>query len=176
MRLGTHAYPLSFALPSTLPPTAHYPHSSTTYKLKARVHRPGAFTPKVKTSREVILVSCPLELEADEGEAGPEDGSGPGLGPGNPGGGASGAPPTFGAGETTEGLSGETGGSGAINVEREWDNTLRYRVEFGRKKIEMGGWMDLRIMLMPLEKVRIWRIGVYLEGMRLSLPGYFRNC
>jgi arrestin-related trafficking adapter 3/6 len=166
MGSGTHTYPLSFTLPSTLPPTAHYPHSSTTYKLKASVHRPGVLTPKIKTSREVFLVSCPIELEGDEGEAGPEDVAGLGN-PGGAVGAPGGPPPPFGAVDGADGHSGEgvSGvGGGAINVEREWDNALRYRIEFGRRKIEMGGWMDLRIMLMPMEKVRIWRIGVYLEG------------
>lgn len=172
--IGTHTYPLSFALPATLPPTARYPHSSTTYRIKAHVHRPGAFTPKLKASREVFLHSCPVELEGD-GEAGPEDLGlrGAGAGGGNGANGdasanANGAPPSFGAGgsEAPNGLN--LGGvGGAVNVEREWDDCLRYRIEFGKRKVEMGGYMDLRIMLMPMEKIRIWRIGVYLEGQSI---------
>jgi hypothetical protein len=175
IKKGTHTYPLSFALPSTLPPTIHLLHSSTVYKLKASVHRPGAFIPKVKTSKEVVLVSCPVELEGEEGGA--ED-----LGAGVGGGGEQGAldpPPAFGSDDVgarahahlNDGaLFGIGIGGGAINVEREWESTLRYRIEFGRRKLEMGGWMDMRIMLMPLEKVRIWRIGVYLEGLSLLHP------
>jgi hypothetical protein len=118
----------------------------------------------------VFLVSCPVEFEGDE-EDGPQAPDGAGAnGAGGAGGQAGGPPPPFGSGDADASGAGtgalEGGGGGAINVEREWEDCLRYRIEFGRRKIEMGGWMDMRIMLMPMDKIRIWRIGVYLEGER----------
>jgi hypothetical protein len=32
------------------------------------------------------------------------------------------------------------------------------------RKVEVGGEVGVKVMLFPMEKVKIWRIGVFLEG------------
>ncbi|KZS87188.1 hypothetical protein SISNIDRAFT_461118 [Sistotremastrum niveocremeum HHB9708] len=134
---GTHTYPISFALPSSLPPTVHLLSGSVTYYLSATIHRPGAFKPRLTTSREVFLISCPPSsfhshhtYDAEEGEAG--------ISP-----------------------SGREGGN--ITVERQWEDELRYIIEVEGRRVIVGGELPVRVTLMPLGKVRVWRISAYLE-------------
>lgn len=65
---GTYTYPISFAIPANTPPTLHCDYGSVTYRLKATVHRPGTFTSKLTTSREVTLIACPGEDDLDESD------------------------------------------------------------------------------------------------------------
>lgn len=65
---GTYTYPISFVIPPTAPPTLHCDGGSVTYRLKATVHRPGPFTAKLTSSREVLLVACPGEDDTEESE------------------------------------------------------------------------------------------------------------
>ncbi|KAI0002225.1 hypothetical protein BJV74DRAFT_986079 [Russula compacta] len=58
---GTYTFPISFAIPSQMPPTMQCDYGSVTWHLKANVHRPGAFTHKLSASREVVLVASPVE-------------------------------------------------------------------------------------------------------------------
>ena len=48
-----------------MPPTIYCNYGSVMWRLKANVHRPGAFTPKLSASREVILVASPSEDRED---------------------------------------------------------------------------------------------------------------
>ncbi|EJD41691.1 hypothetical protein AURDEDRAFT_169350 [Auricularia subglabra TFB-10046 SS5] len=60
---GTYTFPISFAIPASTPPTIHCQYGSTTYRLKAYVHRQGAFTPKIVAVREVVLIASPGDEE-----------------------------------------------------------------------------------------------------------------
>lgn len=138
---GTHTYPISFALPSNLPPTVHLLSGSVSYYLSATIHRPGAFKPRLTTSVEVTLISSPPSslhshhtYDAEEGEAG--------ISP-----------------------SGREGGN--ITVERQWEDELRYIIEVEGRRVVVGGELPVRVTLMPLGKVRVWRISAYLEGRPL---------
>jgi hypothetical protein len=44
-----------------MPPTLSCDFGTVTWRLKANVHRPGVFTPRLSASREVILVASPSE-------------------------------------------------------------------------------------------------------------------
>ena len=41
-------------------------YGSVCWRLKARVHRPGALTPKLSASHEVIVVASPSENDRDD--------------------------------------------------------------------------------------------------------------
>ncbi|KAH9067647.1 hypothetical protein EDB87DRAFT_1584443 [Lactarius vividus] len=62
---GLYTFPISFSIPSYMPPTLSCDYGSVTWRLKANVHRPGIFTPKLSASCEVILVASPNEDRED---------------------------------------------------------------------------------------------------------------
>ncbi|KAI9465256.1 hypothetical protein BJY52DRAFT_1209668 [Lactarius psammicola] len=62
---GLYTFPISFSIPSCMPPTISCDYGSVTWRLKANVHRPGVFTPRFSASREVILVASPSEDQED---------------------------------------------------------------------------------------------------------------
>lgn len=66
--LGTYTYPISFAIPANSPPTLLCEFGSVTYRLKATVHRPGAFTTRMTASRDVTLIACPGEDDLEESD------------------------------------------------------------------------------------------------------------
>ncbi|OJA18855.1 hypothetical protein AZE42_05236 [Rhizopogon vesiculosus] len=65
---GTYTYPISFAMPNNSPPTIECDHGSMIWRLKAEVHRPGAFTTKLTAQREVLVVVAPGEEDTEESE------------------------------------------------------------------------------------------------------------
>jgi arrestin-related trafficking adapter 3/6 len=65
---GTYTYPISFSIPSYLPPTIHCEHGSVTWHLKAEVHRPGVFTQKLTASRDVTFVVSPSDDNMEDTE------------------------------------------------------------------------------------------------------------
>lgn len=65
---GTYTYPISFTIPNNSPPTIECDYGSMIWKLKAEVHRPGAFTPKLTAQREVLVVSAPCEEDTEDSE------------------------------------------------------------------------------------------------------------
>ncbi|KIY68101.1 hypothetical protein CYLTODRAFT_421959 [Cylindrobasidium torrendii FP15055 ss-10] len=65
---GLYTYPISFAIPGNAPPTLQTNYGSVKWTLRAVVHRPGAFTTKLETEREVIVVSCPTEEDTEDTE------------------------------------------------------------------------------------------------------------
>ena len=66
--LGTYTYPISFAIPANAPPTLTCDCGTVSYRLKAVVHRPGAFTPRITASQNVTLIASPGEDDADESD------------------------------------------------------------------------------------------------------------
>ncbi|KAH7910031.1 hypothetical protein BJ138DRAFT_1065976 [Hygrophoropsis aurantiaca] len=63
---GTYTYPISFTIPNNSPPTIEADHGSMTWRLKAEVHRPGAFTSKLTATREVLVVASPGEEDTED--------------------------------------------------------------------------------------------------------------
>ena len=64
--VGTYTFPISFVIPPHVPPSMQCRFGSINWRLKAKVHRPGAFTPKLCASHEVILVASPSEDSRDD--------------------------------------------------------------------------------------------------------------
>jgi hypothetical protein len=65
---GLYTFPISFTIPSYMPPTLSCDYGSVTWRLKANVHRPGAFTPKLSASRDVLFVAAPSEDLREDAE------------------------------------------------------------------------------------------------------------
>lgn len=64
--VGTYTFPISFVIPSHMPPTLKCDYGSVAWTLKATVHRPGPFTPKLTASRDVVLVASPHEDDRED--------------------------------------------------------------------------------------------------------------
>ncbi|KAF4598682.1 hypothetical protein EYR38_007090 [Pleurotus pulmonarius] len=50
-----------------------------------------------------------------------------------------------------------------IIVERQWEDQLQYFISISGRSFYIGGTVPVQFTLMPLAKVRIYRIGVYIE-------------
>jgi len=128
-RSGTYNYPVSFQLPSTLPPSLQCAFGSVHYCLKATVHRPGPFSHRLTTTIPVEVVCMPTE-EVDDGDP--------------------------------------------IVVERQWDfhdrPQLRYLLSIGGRHFALGSEIPWNIQLMPLNKTKLYRISIILEGRQNSPP------
>ncbi|PPQ63039.1 hypothetical protein CVT24_005985 [Panaeolus cyanescens] len=116
---GTYTYPISFNIPGNAPPTMACDYGSVTWRLKAHVHRPGAFKAKMTAVREVITIACPTEEDTEESEN--------------------------------------------IIVERHWDQQLQYLISVSGKAFYIGGTMPISFALMPLVKMKIHRLSVFIE-------------
>lgn len=68
-RAGTYTYPISIAVPASLPPTIVSEFGHVAYSLKATVHRAGALTSNLTASTEVTLVSAPGQDDTEENES-----------------------------------------------------------------------------------------------------------
>lgn len=68
-RAGTYTYPISIAVPASLPPTISADFGHVSYSLKATIYRAGALTPNLSTSTEIILVSAPGQDDTEENES-----------------------------------------------------------------------------------------------------------
>ncbi|CDO78015.1 hypothetical protein BN946_scf184907.g5 [Trametes cinnabarina] len=68
-RRGVYTYPVSFAIPANSPPTLHVDYGSVTWKLKAVVHRPGAFKAKMQASQDITVIATPCEDDTEESES-----------------------------------------------------------------------------------------------------------
>lgn len=66
---GVYTYPISFAIPAMAPPTLHVDYGHVTWKLKAVVHRPGAFRSKLTAMQEITVVPTPGEDDTEESES-----------------------------------------------------------------------------------------------------------
>ncbi|CAE6538137.1 unnamed protein product [Rhizoctonia solani] len=51
-----------------------------------------------------------------------------------------------------------------IVVERQWDEQLRYYITISGKSFPIGGTVPITLVMMPLAKVKIYRLTVLLEG------------
>ncbi|KAF8911495.1 hypothetical protein CPB84DRAFT_1761971 [Gymnopilus junonius] len=65
---GTYSFPISFSIPANAPPSLQCEFGSVVWRLKASVHRPGAFKPKMTASRDVMVITCPTEEDTEDTE------------------------------------------------------------------------------------------------------------
>lgn len=96
-----------------------------TWRLRATVHRPGAFTARLEAAREVTLVAAPGEDDTEEGEA--------------------------------------------IVVERQWEDQLQYLITISGRSFYIGGSIPVSVTMMPLAKIKVHRVSVFLEGTQNAL-------
>jgi hypothetical protein len=54
-----------------------------------------------------------------------------------------------------------------IDLQRQWDGQLQYRVQMAGRSVPVGGKMPFQVTLMPLEKVKVHSIMVYLDGEQI---------
>jgi len=59
-----------------------------------------------------------------------------------------------------------------IIVERHWDEQLQYLISISGRSFYIGGIVPVTFTLMPLAKVKIHRISVSIEGVRLFIGGF----
>lgn len=64
-RKGTYTFPISFEIPSHMPASLDCDGGSVTWKLVAKVRRPGVFTSRLAATREVQVVSIPAESDVE---------------------------------------------------------------------------------------------------------------
>ncbi|KAF9239464.1 hypothetical protein BU15DRAFT_61972 [Melanogaster broomeanus] len=146
---GSYTYPISFLLPPHLPPTLAHPHGTIVYSLKGVVHRPGTFTSKLSTYAPILVVAAPSVM-------------------------------------TSEG--GGDGDLGPVILERQWQSRLAYIAGLNGRVLVVGsqrgldvprdslahgeveasadaayGTVTLDLTLMPIEKIRVWRLSVYID-------------
>jgi arrestin-related trafficking adapter 3/6 len=71
----------------------------------------------------------------------------------------------------------DTEESDNIIVERLWDDQLQYIITISGKSFPIGGHIPVSFILMPLEKVNVYRISILLEGVLLILfsAGFHRT-
>jgi hypothetical protein len=51
-----------------------------------------------------------------------------------------------------------------IIVERQWDQELQYLISISGRSFYIGGTMPVTITLLPLTKMKVYRLSVYIEG------------
>jgi len=124
-RTGTYTFPISFAIPSHVPPTMQCNYGSVSWRLKAWVHRPGAFTPKLTASHGVILVASPSEDNRDDTDN--------------------------------------------VTIERFWEDQMQYMLSVSGRVFPIGGAVPITLSLLPLAKVKVFKILVQLEGNVIHL-------
>lgn len=95
------------------------PFGSVVWRVKAKVHRPGAFRTKLVAAREVTVVSCISEEDIEEDN---------------------------------------------IFIQRQWEQELHYLIAIGGRSFYIGGTIPITITLMPLSKLKIYQLSVYIEG------------
>jgi hypothetical protein len=59
----------------------------------------------------------------------------------------------------------DTEDSESIIVERNWDQQMQYLISISGRVFFIGGTIPISIVLMPMDKVKVHRITVYIEGM-----------
>lgn len=155
MLAGTYSYPISFLLPPTLPPTFSVPRGSLNYTIKGIAHRPGTFRPKLTCKVPLRVVAAPA---AGVGEAGP---------PGDPG-------PLFFQRQWEGNLAYSFGLSSRLflvgsqhRFEAISSNSIRANteslVEAEAEARTTNGTAIMDLTLVPLEKVKIWRLSVAVD-------------
>ncbi|KAI0036132.1 hypothetical protein K488DRAFT_82398 [Vararia minispora EC-137] len=65
---GTYTFPISFSIPSHLPPTFSCTYGTVSWRLKAHVHRPGVLTVKMSATTDVTVVATPADDDTEDSE------------------------------------------------------------------------------------------------------------
>ncbi|KAG5647089.1 hypothetical protein DXG03_001459 [Asterophora parasitica] len=117
---GTYTYPISFTIPANSPPTLRCSNGTVNWRLRATVHRPGAFRGKFAAHREVTVITGPTEDDTEDTDN--------------------------------------------IIVERHWDHQLQYLISISGRSFYIGGTIPITFTLMPLAKIKIHRLSIYIEG------------
>ncbi|KAJ7125134.1 hypothetical protein C8R44DRAFT_830961 [Mycena epipterygia] len=116
---GTYTFPISFAIPPNSPPSMECPYGRVVWRLKANVHRPGAFAARMTAVRDVVVVAAPTEDDTEDTEN--------------------------------------------IVVERHWEQQLQYLISISGRSFPIGGVVPVTFNMMPMAKVKIHRLAMYLE-------------
>ncbi|KAJ7502991.1 hypothetical protein B0H11DRAFT_1711405 [Mycena galericulata] len=116
---GTYTFPISFAVPQNSPPSMQCPFGRVVWRLKANVHRPGAFVTRMTAVREVVVVAGPIDDDTEDTEN--------------------------------------------IIVERYWDQQMQYLISISGRSFPIGGVVPVSFAMMPIAKIKIHRLGIYLE-------------
>jgi hypothetical protein len=124
--VGTYTFPISFEIPSHMPPSLDCDGGTVTWRLVAKVRRPGVFTSKLTATRVVRVVSIPSEIDV----------------------------------ETMDNAL----------IERTWEDQLHYLFQASGKAFAIGAAFHVKMTLMSLAKVQVYKLAFDLEGQRL----YFR--
>ena len=152
---GTYSYPISFLLPPHLPPTFSVPYGSLNYAIKGVAHRPGTFTSKLSCQVPLLVVAAPAI------------GTGEGGGAGDPG-------PLFIQKQWQDKLAYSFGLSSPLFLlgsERHLEASENVRA-YTESLVEAGvqaraeaayGTATLDLTLLPLEKIKIWGFGVFVD-------------
>ncbi|KAI0306930.1 hypothetical protein B0F90DRAFT_1683622 [Multifurca ochricompacta] len=64
-QIGTYTFPISFEIPAHMPASLDCDGGSVTWRLVAKVRRPGVFSSKLTATREVQVISIPAEADVD---------------------------------------------------------------------------------------------------------------
>jgi len=118
-RKGTYTFPIFFQIPSHMPASLECNSGSVTWKLVAKVRRPGVFTSNLTAVREVQVVSIPADTDAEM--------------------------------------------TGDVIIERPWDDQLHYLLKVSGKAFAIGGSFNVKMVFMPLSKIRVYKLGVEIE-------------
>jgi len=67
----------------------------------------------------------------------------------------------------------DTEDSESIIIERNWDQQLQYLISISGRAFFIGGRVPINLVLMPMDKIKIHRITVHIEGVFSSFrPSY----
>lgn len=154
---GTYSYPICFLLPPNLPPTFSVSCGSLSYTIKGVAHRPGTFTSKFSCQIPLLVVAAPTA------------GAGEGGGPGNLG-------PLFFQRQWEGKLAYSFGLSSRLfllgsrrHLEAATNDGIRANIEplvgaEAEARAEAAyGTAILDLTLLPLEKIKIWRLSVVID-------------
>lgn len=58
----------------------------------------------------------------------------------------------------------DPGIEGMIDLQRQWEGQLQYHVQIAARSVPVGGKIPFQLTIMPLAKVKLHSIFVYLDG------------
>ena len=66
----------------------------------------------------------------------------------------------------------DTEDSESIIIERNWDQQMQYLISISGRSFFIGGTVPISIVLMPMDKVKVHRITVHIEGTFFLFPSF----
>ena len=57
---------------------------------------------------------------------------------------------------------------GGIDLQRQWDGQLQYRIQLAGRDVPVGGELPFQVTLVPLARVKVHSISVYLDGEQIT--------